>query len=84
MRIDLSEEEFMAMVQIAYTQEPPDTAFRLLRQIVDRKVEAQVRHDLYTKSKIDPSASEREAARQQYLDRAGITQDFRWPEGFKP
>jgi hypothetical protein len=43
-----------------------------------RVVEAQTRHELYTKFKTAPTEAQREQARQDYLNRAGIPTDFRW------
>ena len=42
------------------------------------KMEAMHRRDLYTKSKTAQTAEDRDAARQTYLDAAGIHSDFRW------
>lgn len=55
-----------------------DTAYddEITRYLED-KLENIVKHDYYTKYKSAPSEAEREQARQQYLDLAGINQDFR-------
>lgn len=50
---------------------------------LEAKLEALVRHDLYTRSKTADTPQERETARQAYLDRVGMRQSFRWPEGHK-
>ncbi len=42
------------------------------------KLDAMIRRDLYSKSKIAPTKEEQEEARQKYLDMVGIPQDFRW------
>lgn len=59
-----------------YTQEAIVTA-------LEAKLEALVRHDLYTRSKTADTPQERETARQAYLDRVGMRQSFRWPEGYQ-
>lgn len=59
-----------------YTQEAIITA-------LEAKLEALVRHDLYTQSKTADTPQAREAARQAYLDRVGMRQSYRWPEGYK-
>lgn len=41
-------------------------------------IEAQTRHALYTTYKTAPTEAQREKARQEYLERAGIHADFRW------
>ena len=60
-----------------YTQEAIITA-------LEAKLEALVRHDLYTQSKTADTQQAREAARQAYLDRVGMRASYRWPEGYKP
>lgn len=42
------------------------------------KIEAVIRHDLYTKYKTAPTPEQQEQARKEYLEKAGIPQDFRW------
>ena len=49
-----------------------------IRQGLEQKLDALVRHELYAKYKTDSSAEEREQARQAYLDRRGVFPDFRW------
>ena len=49
-----------------------------IRQGLEQKLDALVRHELYAKYKTAPSAEEREQARQEYLDRRGVFPDFRW------
>lgn len=41
-------------------------------------MEALKRHDLYTKYRTSENKANREEARQQYLDSAGILKNFRW------
>ncbi len=45
---------------------------------ISEKLEAVVKHDLYTKYKTAPTPEQQEQARQAYLDKAGIKQSFRW------
>lgn len=42
------------------------------------KLDAMIKRDLYTKSKTAPTEEEREKARLEYLEKAGINQNFRW------
>ena len=49
-----------------------------IRQGLEQKLDALMRHELYAKYKAAPSAEEREQARQEYLDRRGVFPDFRW------
>lgn len=49
-----------------------------LHRILDEKLNKLVEHELYTKYKTAPTGEERERARQEFLDKKGIHQDFRW------
>ena len=51
---------------------------KLITKALEDKLEAMVRHDLYTKSKVAETEEEREKARQEYLDRIGMRESFRW------
>ena len=43
-----------------------------------KKLDAMVLRELYGKFKSAPTETEREKARQEYLDRRGIPESFRW------
>ena len=49
-----------------------------IQEGLSKKLDSLVLRELYTQSKIAPTHSEREAARQEYLDRQGIPTSFRW------
>ena len=49
-----------------------------IKKGLEEKMEAMVRRDLYTKYKTAPTEEEREKARQEYLDKCGIPESFRW------
>lgn len=51
---------------------------KLITKALEDKLEAMVRHDLYTKSKVAETEEEREKARKEYLDRIGMRESFRW------
>ena len=57
------------------------------RAIVDAlegKLEALIKHELYTTYKTADTPEARETARKAYLDRVGMRASYRWPEGWKP
>lgn len=58
--------------------EPREEDRIAIEKALNEKLEALIRHDLYTKSKTLPTEEEREKARQEYLDRINMHQDFRW------
>lgn len=45
---------------------------------LEQRLDAMVRHELYAKYKTAPTEEEREQARQEYLDRRGVPESFRW------
>ena len=49
-----------------------------IRQGVERKLDTMVNRELYSKYKTAPTEEEREKYRQEYLDRRGIPENFRW------
>lgn len=74
---------FLALVRYHYLQDPaPELPGVILKGLED-KLEAVIKHDLYsTYSNKQLSPQEREQARKQYLDRIGLRESFRWPEGW--
>lgn len=50
----------------------------LIQKGLETKLDAMVLHDLYGKSKTAPTEKEQEKARKEYLDRRGMSEDFRW------
>ena len=45
---------------------------------LEKKLDALVMRELYTKYKTTPSEEEREKARLEYLDKRGVPKSFRW------
>ena len=50
----------------------------IIRQGLERKLNTMVNRELYSKYKTAPTEEEREKYRQEYLDRRGIPENFRW------
>ena len=50
----------------------------IIRLGLKKKLDAMVNREVYSKSKTAPTEEEREKFRQEYLDRRGIPEDFRW------
>lgn len=67
-------------------QDPDDQEYthEAIITALEAKLEALVRHDLYTQSKTADTPEARETARQAYLDAVGMRQSYRWPAGYKP
>lgn len=58
-------------------QTDEDTLERI-KTALEGKLDAMVKHELYTAAKTAPTAAERDAARQKYLDKIGMRDSFRW------
>ena len=55
-----------------------DRVYEDIKKELEIKLEAMIKHELYAKSKTADTAEEREKARQQYLDKVGMRDSFRW------
>lgn len=49
-----------------------------IRQGLERKLDAMLNRKLYSQYKTAPTEEQREQARQEYLDRRGVPQSYRW------
>ena len=74
--MQISEELFIALLK--YHLVEIDDALPEIKKGLEDKLEAMVRRDLYTKYRTAPTEEEREKARQEYLDKCGMHEDFRW------
>ena len=50
----------------------------IIRLGLEKKLDAMVNREMYSKFKTAPTEEEREKFRQEYLDRKGIQESFRW------
>ena len=49
-----------------------------IRLGLEKKLDAMVTREMYSKFKTAPTEEKREKFRQEYLDRKGIQESFRW------
>lgn len=49
-----------------------------LHKVINQKLDAMEKRELYTKYKVAPTEEEREQARLKYLNKANIHKDFRY------
>lgn len=49
-----------------------------IQQGLEQKLDAMVNRQLYSQYKTATTEEQREKARQEYLDRRGVPQSFRW------
>ena len=45
---------------------------------ISQELFVALRHELYAQYKTAPTEEQREQARQEYLDRRGVPESFRW------
>ena len=84
--VQLPYELFLDLVRFHLTDEPDEFGdlSRAIETGLHQKVEAIIRHNLYTQYKTAADPVEQEQARQAYLDAAGIHPDWRWKQGYDP
>ena len=58
--------------------EPDDLQYKRITIAVKKKLEALMKHELYTLYKAGASEEIRKEARAEYLDASGIMESFRW------
>lgn len=49
-----------------------------IRRGLEQKLDAMLNRQLYSRYKTAPTEEEREQAQQEYLDRRGVPQSYRW------
>lgn len=74
--VQISHELFIALVKYFLLEQ--DELFTEIKKGLEKKLDALVTRELYTKYKTAPSEEEREKARLEYLDRRGVPDSFRW------
>ena len=77
----IKSETSLTVPQIQELQNGFSAAFQLvddIRKGLEKKLDAMVNREVYSKSKTAPTEEEREKFRQEYLDRKGMQESFRW------
>lgn len=74
--VQIPEGLFMALVK--YHLLDMEEYRKEIQKGLEQKIDAMVRHQLYTTYKTAATEEEREKARQEYLDKVGMHRDFRW------
>ena len=74
--VQITEELFVAIMRY-FMLEQVEMAPRI-KQGLEKKLDAMVMRELYTKYKTAPTEEEKERARKEYLDRRGVLESFRW------
>lgn len=66
------------MALLRYHLLKDDCCAEEIHQGLEKKLDSLVHHELYKKYKTAPTQAERENARQEYLNRRGVPDSFRW------
>ena len=74
--VQISEELFGAIMRYFILEQ--EELLPQIKQGLEKKLDAMVNREVYSKSKTAPTEEEREKFRQEYLDRRGIPENFRW------
>ena len=79
-QIQIPERLFVLIIQY-FLANKLDNFDEILRGI-NEKLDRAIERELYTKYKTAPSSEEQEKARQEYLNRKGISESFRWSQEY--
>lgn len=74
--VQISQELFIALMR--YFLLDQEELYPEIKKGLEKKLDALVMRELYTKYKTAPSEEEREKARREYLDKRGVPESFRW------
>ena len=75
-QVQIPQELFVQLIRYHLMED--DSRVDKIRIGLEKKLDAMVLRELYGKSKTALTEEEREKARQEYLDRRGIPNSFRW------
>lgn len=74
--VQITENLFLALVKY-HLLETNDYEEEIKKEL-SSKLDAMVKRQIYTRYKTAPTEEEREKARLEYLDKVGISTEFRW------
>ena len=74
--VQISQELFIALMRYFLLKQ--EELYPEIKKGLEKKLDALVMRELYTKYKTAPSEEEREKARREYLDKRGVSESFRW------
>ena len=74
--VQIPNELFLQLLQYFLMDNYDDE--EIIRLGLEKKLDAMMNREVYSKSKTAPTEEERERFRQEYLDRKGMRESFRW------
>lgn len=76
--VQIPQELFFDLVRYFVLDDTSPERSKAILSGLETKIDQMVKHELYTASKTAKTPEEREHARQQYLDKIGMRDSFRW------
>lgn len=76
--IQIPEKLFLEIAQYFLLEKHEADLEKSIIKGLSDKLEAVIRHDLYTKYKTSPTKEQREQKRKEYLDKIRMPQSFQW------
>lgn len=76
--VQIPEETFVELVKYFCLEDHAADRYHELQRVIQEKFDKLVNHMVYTQYKTAATEQEREKARQEYLDRVGMRESFRW------
>ena len=76
--VQISQELFLELVRYFCLDDASETRYKAISDALETKLDKLAKHELYSASKTAETQEEREHARQQYLDKIGMRDSFRW------
>lgn len=74
--VQITQELFLSLVKY-HLLEATGEEEKIKKELTD-KLDAMAKRQIYSQYKTAPTEEEREKARQEYLDKVGISPSFRW------
>ena len=74
--VQITQDLFLALVKY-HLLESINEKEKIKKELTE-KLDAMAKRQIYSQYKTASTEEEREKARQEYLDKVGISQDFRW------
>lgn len=76
--VQIPVETFLKIARYFYLGDASKELYGSIRVDIEHKIDALIKHQLYTDYKQAENDEDRERARQKYLEAVGIQENFRW------
>ena len=76
--VQITQDLFLALVKYHLLELESIDEKEKIKKELTKKLDAMAKRQIYSQYKTAPTEEEREKARQEYLDKVGISHNFRW------